>query len=59
MKHFLVSYKFKGMGDVTIKAQNKKEAKAKFYKGKGWGPEIEMGENYSINKIEKVSNKYN
>lgn len=57
MKNYLISYNFKGRGDVTIPANNKKEASRNFYKGKSWGPETEETHNLQINQIKKVENK--
>lgn len=57
MKHFMITYHFKGAGNVVVNAENQKEATRNFYKGKGWGPETEYAQNYKISEVKKITNK--
>lgn len=52
MKKYRINYYFDGEGEVSVKANSKKEAEKKFYEGDTeLKTEKEWGENYEINNI--------
>lgn len=54
MKKYKIKYYFDGYGEVGIFAKSENEAEEAFLNGDWDGKENEWGENYNINKTEKI-----
>jgi hypothetical protein len=53
MPKFKITYYFDGNGEVEIEAKTAEKAREKFFNGE-FRDEEEWGENYNIDKVEKI-----